>query len=234
MLSSSVQNLDIAKIKVKLNKLWFYFKFFVFVDFSMNQNIWPPTIWRILIGIFCINSNEAFFIDRELPCQFVDSIDISAGVYHPNNSITFRGMLFPEHEYAKVNYILNDGIRPVIVEPYVRGCPCNIKPCIRLCCPFGYTSPEGSLKCIHNETNTWSTLHSDIIRENNQSKVLDLSQNFGFVERICKLHYYADDFKIQNVSNSFDEIFFFLFTNDRYIQSIVNYFRMVTFCLKMS
>lgn len=174
----------------------------------MTQNVWPFSwLWLILTAFLCTSLSVASLIGHKLPCHFVDSLNISAGVSQFNNSIEFNGMVFPENQYAEVNYVLKDG-KPVIVQPtYVRGCPCNIKPCIRLCCPFGTfvktITPEGSVDCSDHDT-TWS-VHSDIILADNQSTALDLDQHFGFVDRICKLHFYADEFKITHVNNQINE-----------------------------
>lgn len=181
----------------------------------------------MLVGFLCIISvNLAFLIDPELPCDFVDSIDISTGIPHSNKSIIFNGMIFPEDQYAKVNYVLKDGTKPIIVEPYVRGCPCNIRPCIRLCCPFGtfakIMTPEGSVECSEHET-AWS-FGFDVIDENNQTKIPDPKHHFGFVDRICKLHYYADAFKITNVNIKLYERFFFSIVHFSIYLCYFNYF----------
>lgn len=193
-------------------------------------------MWFILIAILCINLNLASLIGDELPCDFVDSINISAGEVHANQSITFNGLLYAQHQYAKVNYILKDGTKPVIVEPYVRGCPCNFRPCMRLCCPFGTfvdaMTPEGRVECSDVET-AWS-LRSEIIDENNQSKALDLTQHFGFVDRICKLHFYADESKLTNVYNNNRTLMILFTTLRNYFFSYYSRFfpRAVTCCLK--
>lgn len=167
-------------------------------------------MWSMLIGFFCISVNEAFLIDRQLPCDFVDSIDISTGIPYTNKSIIFNGMIFPEDQYAKVNYVLKNGTKPIIVEPYVRGCPCNIRPCVRLCCPFGtfvkIMTSDGKFECSEHDS-AWS-FGVDVIDKNNQTEIFE--QHFGFVDRICKLHFYADVFKITNVNNKFDKHIFLI------------------------
>lgn len=163
-------------------------------------------MWFIILGFLCIFSNEVSSIDDELPCNFIDSINISAGVLHFNQSILYNGMIFPEEQYAKVNYILTDGTKPTIVEPYFRGCPCKIRPCIRLCCPFGSSVDltDSKITCSgHKSERSFSdgmrSFSSKIIDENNQSEELDLYQHFAFIDRICKLHFVADDFLLTNV-----------------------------------
>lgn len=146
--------------------------------------------------------NEASFVGRNLPCNFIDSIDISSGSLQLNKSILFNGMEFSEDNYAEVNYILRNGTTPIIVKPYVRGCPCNKKSCIRLCCPFGSlvvnVTFNGEFTCSENESVT--NITGEILLENNQTEILDLPQNFNFIERACKSHFYAVEFQISYVN----------------------------------
>ncbi|XP_031623063.1 G-protein coupled receptor Mth2-like [Contarinia nasturtii] len=176
--------------------------------------------WFIIQLLHSILRIEASLLVHELPCKFVDSIDISSGILHANQSITFNKMEFPENQYAKVNYILENG-RPVIVEPYFRGCPCNIKPCVRLCCPYGSfvqsIRTDGSFACYNH--NAAENLYSEVIYEHNQTKVVSFDQQFGFVNRICQFYFYVDDFKITEKG--------YLLTEDEYIDQS-------EYCLKIT
>lgn len=148
---------------------------------------------------------KAFVNGRELPCDFFDSIDISAGIHHLNKSITFNGIEYLEQNYAEINYMLNDGNKPIIVKPYARGCSCNIRPCIRLCCPYGsildtlkFSDGTQKIECRKHAAG-WN-LKSEIIYGNNETTVLKLDQHFAFVDRLCQNHFYAGDFKVTDVN----------------------------------
>lgn len=160
----------------------------------------------LVVLLICVPHNEGFFRDYSLPCDYLDSINISTGMIHANKSIIFNGNEFAEGQYAKVNYIWKDE-KLVKVDPYYRGCPCIEKSCIRFCCPYGSfvvgNSPSHGFKCQNDEAAR--KIESEIIKENNDIEVISLSQQFGILDRICSNHYYAEDFQINHVT----EILFF-------------------------
>lgn len=134
----------------------------------------------------------------ELPCHFFDSINITDGTLHPNKSITFDGIEFPPDQYAKVNHYLDNELERQIVKPYVRGCVCNIRSCIRLCCPFGSLvdemSADESVKCHENEA-AKPFMSNRTIREalnvmsdyqvNININSTEFNQQFAYIERVC-------------------------------------------------
>lgn len=158
----------------------------------------------LLIGLLCfVLPKQISLVEFNLPCNFIDSINITDGILQSNKSILFNGILFPKDQYAKVNYNKRNGNSAItIVEPYIRGCPCNIKECIRLCCPFGSfvdsMTFNGEFTCNKNEAA--KNIKSEILLDNNQTIILDLPQHFSFIDRACKRHFYADDFQITQVN----------------------------------
>lgn len=92
----------------------------------------------ILIGLVRACSSSAFSLNSELPCDFSDSINITDGILYSNNSIIFDDLEFPLGQYVKLDHTLVNGIAPVTVTPYTRGCICNRMPCIRLCKSIEY------------------------------------------------------------------------------------------------
>lgn len=160
--------------------------------------------WLILLQLLCIGWSQAFF--DELPCNFLDSIDISNGVLQANNSIIYSGIEYQVENYGEINYILNDDMKPIIVKPYFRGCPCQIKSCIRLCCPHGsfvdtieyiIDQQQQNIKCRNHSAAT--NFIAEILHETNKSKTLNLDQHFTYLNRICKNHFFAEEFNITEV-----------------------------------
>lgn len=148
-------------------------------------------------------SNASFLLGRELPCHFYDSINITDGVHHANQSITFHGIEYPPEQYVEVNYILINGARPVKVTPYIRGCLCSIRACVRLCCPYGSfvtkINTENGIKC--RESESVKPIESEIITGYNETSIVNLDKHFAYIDRICNLHSVAnDDLKIHKVS----------------------------------
>lgn len=155
----------------------------------------------ILIELsFYVSFNDGLLLDHSLPCDFRDSVNISTGMIYSNKSIIFKGIEFAENQYAKVNYIWENGSYS-IVEPYYRGCPCNEKPCVRLCCPYGSfvfdKTHDGEFQCREDEAAR--RIESEIIKENNQTEIISFDQHFGLLDRNCSKHFYADDFQITHV-----------------------------------
>lgn len=104
----------------------------------------------ILIGFIALNcGSHAISMSGHLPCEFLDSMNISDGVFRSNRTIVYKDLEFPQGQYAKINYTY-DGIERATVAPYMRGCICNRKSCIRLCCPYG-TVQVTSRQCQPNE-----------------------------------------------------------------------------------
>lgn len=68
------------------------------------------------------------------PCDVEFSIDISDGARSENDVITKDGV-----SYSKENYFEYEG--------KVMGCVCNIKACIRKCCPTGQYIADSSQTC---------------------------------------------------------------------------------------
>lgn len=92
-------------------------------------------LWIIILS--CLLWSNATPIDSELPCDYVESINISDGFIHSNQSITFDGIVFSTKQYANISYVIEKGKRIATQKPYAMGCICQIKKCIQLCCPLG-------------------------------------------------------------------------------------------------
>lgn len=158
--------------------------------------------WLLFLSV--IGWSQALF--NELPCDFLDSIDISSGVLQANKSIIYSGVEYRAENYGEINYILDDEMKPIIVEPYFRGCPCQIKSCVRLCCPYGSFVDKVDFILEQQQQIITCRNHSaaknfmaDILHENNETKTLNLDQHFTYLNRICKNHFFAEEFNITEV-----------------------------------
>lgn len=118
---------------------------------------------------------------RSLTCEFLDSVNITDGILLPNKSISFDGTVFPEEYYTKSNLTLR-GRRLFIVDPYVRGCLCQLRSCIRLCCPKGENldfHSENSGKC--QPSNVTGKLEGPILDSNDEIQHVNFEQQFGII-----------------------------------------------------
>lgn len=155
----------------------------------------------LLIGLLLINWPNVNAQTNELPCDFLDSVNITGGIYQSDNSILFDGIEFSVEQYAELNYTLDRGTKTIPVESYIRGCLCDRVLCVRLCCPLGTANrrTKGGLNCVpHDDAND---LDHDIIDENNATIPTQIDQFFSITHSLpCKMMYISDnDFQITHV-----------------------------------
>lgn len=197
-----------------LRKKWK--KFIIFAIFragqrethSMRSGIYliphKVGVWLIvLIGLLWINWTDAYSGTHELPCQYLDSINITDGTSQSDESILFDNITFTKDQYSVLNYMLENGTERVTVKPYLRGCLCNTRPCIRLCCPFGSITDrtmKEKKKCRPHEMATQFASQVEAI--NDDTKKMLLNHSFRYVDDIpCPNFYASKHFKIAQVCN---------------------------------
>lgn len=94
----------------------------------------------ILIGFVILNcGNHGILASGDLPCDFLDSMNITDGKHYSNRTISYLNYTFPFGQYAQINYTFDNKMKRLSVVPYTRGCICNRKPCIRFCQPYDST-----------------------------------------------------------------------------------------------
>lgn len=135
-----------------------------------------------------LNSNDALYINNELPCHFQDSINITNGQLQADGARIHDGTIYSKEQYALVNYRITDGKARVPVKSHLRGCPCNVKPCISLCCPLGSFVSTRNLKkgTILQEIPCYNhaaaqNYEYDVVDLNNQTNRQKLNELFSFV-----------------------------------------------------
>lgn len=166
--------------------------------------MYPFGVCLLIIQVIDFTSSNEIDVDlisRGLQCDFRDSVNISDGVELPNGRILFDGIEYSDDQYSEIDYILANGFNRVHVDPHIRGCTCNLSPCLRLCCPHGSFVERmdfgEEVKCLENETA--QNLVLEVLSEDEQISTLNLDHHFGYVNRICDFHYYAKDFLITHV-----------------------------------
>ncbi|XP_035786269.1 G-protein coupled receptor Mth2-like isoform X1 [Anopheles albimanus] len=71
---------------------------------------------------------------NSLPCDFIDSVNITDGVRLANGSINHNGIVYSPTYYREIDYDYEDFATRKYVPPYIRGCLCAVRICVRLCC----------------------------------------------------------------------------------------------------
>lgn len=83
-----------------------------------------------MLAIGCSSSN----ILNHGPCNFMDTVNISGGYKDSDKRYHYQGIAFEFGTYGEYNYVVKNLSEKVTVEPHMRGCICQYKPCVRLCC----------------------------------------------------------------------------------------------------
>ncbi|XP_055309688.1 G-protein coupled receptor Mth2-like [Sitodiplosis mosellana] len=163
------------------------------------MNWFSVCLLSLAISLTSSNKSGEDLINRELRCDFVDSVNITGGIEHQNGKIIFDGIEYSEDQYAAIDYISEDGFNRISV----RGCTCNIRPCVRLCCPHGsfVESMEFGQEVECREDETAKNLLTEVLDENGRTNITNLDQHFGYVNRICDFHYYAKNFVITHTGH---------------------------------
>lgn len=170
----------------------------------------------LIVGFIfmCLKLNCGMFcLCNKLACDFQDSINITNGHLQPDGALVFDGIKYEKDQIATVNYRLINGSNRT--QSYLRGCPCNIKPCIRLCCPLGSFFNMSQLKrgtilqqipCYNHQAA--KNFESQVIDQQNHSKVIRLDENFFYVVQNTPIKFY----KLKNYQISDVMFIFQLFT----------------------
>lgn len=165
-------------------------------------------IYGVIILTF-VNWSSGFFLStNELPCEFEDSVNITAGTRLPDGSIVHNGVKYTKQQFDTVNYRLVSNANRIKVDAHVRGCPCMVRPCLRLCCPLGSFVHMSELKrgTISQEIPCYSheaakNFQSEVLDPNShQSQMQILDEYFSYAELLKPTKFYKlKNFQITNV-----------------------------------
>lgn len=157
----------------------------------------------VISGCLLINAGDtSHLVQMQGPCNFLNTVNITSGHLDQNGNYLHKGVIFKKGLFAEYNYIVENLTELIKVEPHIRGCLCDIKPCIRLCCKGTLAS---SSACIKTDTFTVPT--------NDEDEEIDITgKRFGvLVGRPCGIMYklepedYPDDrwyFVVSDVCSS--------------------------------
>lgn len=99
-------------------------------------------------------SDPGHMITHQGPCSFQHTVNISSGHLDQNGNYHHKGNVYRKGKFAEYNYIVENLTEVIKVENHVRGCICDMKECIRLCC---IAERNNDSKCISSETLTVPT-----------------------------------------------------------------------------
>ena len=137
-------------------------------EFKSTCTMKTSTLIAILIAI-CINASCASHDNLNVPCKFRDSINITDGYLDSDSNIVFDDIVYTSNHYGVFDYeFINETFRQP-AAPHYRGCICQLKPCVRLCCGRGSTFRNGSCVDHPNLLNLKIELSDDMGNKNNES-----------------------------------------------------------------
>lgn len=131
----------------------------------------------------------------ELPCHYLLSINITGGTQHDDGSITFENITYSSSLYGKMDRVLryDENHVPFFeeVEPYKRGCICNITKCLHA-------------SYVDDGNSKWG---DDALRYKENEKEL-ISFDYKFIyENPCAIAYEAEPNEVQ-ITDVSAKIFF--------------------------
>jgi G protein-coupled receptor Mth (Methuselah protein) len=85
----------------------------------------------------------------EANCDFIDTINISSGYLDQNGNYRHQGNIYKKGMFANYNFEVEHFSEIKKVEPHVRGCVCELKTCLRLCC---LENLDVESDCVKTET----------------------------------------------------------------------------------
>ncbi|XP_055527182.1 G-protein coupled receptor Mth2-like [Wyeomyia smithii] len=90
----------------------------------------------VLLVLGLLTTQRWFFIRSEskLPCDFLDSVDITDGVKTSDGKKEHEGIIYEPQNYGTLEYVYDSSGQKVQASNHVRGCVCRVKSCFYMCC----------------------------------------------------------------------------------------------------
>lgn len=110
----------------------------------------------LIFAIICSSSSEVNSNNDEW-CHLSEELDISAGIFDQDTkSIKYNDTIYKENQYKRI-------------DNKTFGCLCKIRPCIRLCCPFGtfIENRDNGIKCSDEKQENATNFANQLRNENN-------------------------------------------------------------------
>ncbi|XP_052894771.1 G-protein coupled receptor Mth2-like [Anopheles moucheti] len=138
-----------------------------------------------------------------LPCDYIDSVNITDGERLPNGDIRHNGVIYNKTYYRTIDYEYEQFTTKKFVPEYVRGCLCAVRICVRLCCGeheyLGQDEAQGRLTCKRSEK------YLPINVELNATEIVDLRKNHSLYGFLYGKPGFCQVYELQPEYNSGDE-----------------------------
>lgn len=116
-----------------------------------------------------------------LPCDFIDSINITDGIRDVLGNIVHNNILYKPKYYRTIDYDYEDFSTKKFVNEYIRGCPCAVRLCVRMCCPEGTVMYD--YQCLSTTNKLEVLVNTTLFNVQRSFEVVDLTENnmYGFL-----------------------------------------------------
>lgn len=134
----------------------------------------------LVILLIIVTTCNAYLDNLNKPCKYLDSINITDGIKdQETDSIMFDGINYTKKLYDIYDYeFVNESYRHQVAS-HIRGCTCELKPCVRMCCPrekyFNGTN------CVANDNDTIYNLSVNVTSDGVHFSRENLLNYFNYV-----------------------------------------------------
>ncbi|XP_002065957.2 G-protein coupled receptor Mth2 isoform X1 [Drosophila willistoni] len=191
-------------------------------------------IFRLLpgtstFGVYAMTDNRDYHHRDGIhtPCTFFDTVNLTGYKRFENGSYEYDGIIIPSNLVGVYDYIYKDLVQRVEVEPHMRGCICQLKSCLNLCCPWGEIYVVD--RCTNDSRarqRTWPAPVLNVTFENGTTHPVNIFQQFSVQSfRPC-----TEMFSLLPEVNEYDS--YVLYTNGTMLrEDDMTYIRKNEFCL---
>ncbi|EDW68795.1 probable G-protein coupled receptor Mth-like 9 [Drosophila virilis] len=100
--------------------------------------MWAVLVWFAVIGTTTTTTATTTTTSAPakggFPCAYADTVNITDGLRLKDGSYSYAGVLVPPELVAEYSFKVIDGVE-YRAPKHLRGCVCQLKPCITFCCP---------------------------------------------------------------------------------------------------
>jgi G protein-coupled receptor Mth (Methuselah protein) len=158
--------------------------------------------WICILLICVLAKVNCSMTLQQIPCNFMSTINITGGYVDSENNFVHNGIKFRPGKYAQYNYIIVNFTERVTVEPHIRGCLCEYKSCIRLCCLYSEKQNPNCIQTTVLQVPTQKDGEISLDLENDEFGIL-IGRPCADVYKLEPLDYPDDDWSFMKVRKFF-------------------------------
>lgn len=109
-----------------------------------------------IISTLCVLNQalEDILLVNSTRCSLRETINISSGALDTMGYFHHDGLIYEPGMFAEFDYVFVNATHEIPTEPHIRGCVCELKPCIRICKVCQEDDQFANSKCVKSSTLT--------------------------------------------------------------------------------